>query len=219
MLRDKKMISSTEFVALLKKQKKINWVYIDWNKYARHSERVGLSGKVVPAIAIEEPSSGLHFAYDEAAEISTALVSEWATKFLNKELQATIRSEEPPRSNDGPVKVVVAKTFKDIVLDPTKDVFVEFYAPWCGHCKNLAPIWEQLGEQVKDVASNVVIAKIDATANDVDAKYGIRGFPTLKFFTAGNKETPLEYSGDRSLEDLLEFVKTSATSSHSHDEL
>jgi thiol-disulfide isomerase/thioredoxin len=63
-------------------------------------------------------------------------------------LEKYIRSEEPPADNDGPVKVVTAKTFDELVFGG-KDVFVEFYAPWCGHCKSLAPIWEELGEQFK----------------------------------------------------------------------
>ncbi len=45
-------------------------------------------------------------------------------------------------------QVVVGKNFDEIVNDDTKDVLIEFYAPWCGHCKSLAPIYEELGEKV-----------------------------------------------------------------------
>ena len=45
-------------------------------------------------------------------------------------------------------QVVVGKTFNEIVNDPTKDVLIEFYAPWCGHCKSLEPIYNELGEKV-----------------------------------------------------------------------
>lgn len=58
-------------------------------------------------------------------------------------LEATIKSEDPPEKNDGPVKVVTAKTFDEIVRSGN-DVLLEFYAPWCGHCKSLAPIYEKV---------------------------------------------------------------------------
>ena len=46
------------------------------------------------------------------------------------------------------LQVVVGETFKEIVNDPTKDVLIEFYAPWCGHCKSLEPKYNELGEKV-----------------------------------------------------------------------
>ena len=59
-----------------------------------------------------------------------------------------MKSESIPDDNDGPVTVIVGKNFNDVVNDDTKDVLIEFYAPWCGHCKALAPKFEELGEKV-----------------------------------------------------------------------
>ena len=54
---------------------------------------------------------------------------------MDGKIEPSIKSEPIPESQDGPVKVVVAHNYDDIVLDDSKDVLLEFYAPWCGHCK------------------------------------------------------------------------------------
>ena len=59
-------------------------------------------------------------------------------------------------------------------------------APWCGHCKQLAPIWDNLGEHFKE-NDDVVITKMDSTKNEVD-RLTISGFPTLKFFPKGSNK-------------------------------
>jgi len=184
---------------------KLNWVWIDWSKYAKHSEKLGLSGAVVPAVAIEDIGQGKHFAFDETAEITTANVQSWVNQYIEGKLAPTVKSEPIPESNNEPVKIVVANNFNQIVGDTTKDVLVEFYAPWCGHCKKIAPVWEELAKDLQHVPS-LVIAKIDATANDVDPSLGIRGFPTIKFFPANNKDAPIEYAGDRSKADFITFL-------------
>jgi len=145
------------------------------------------------------------FGFDK--EITAENVRAHVNAFHSGELKATLKSEEPPADNSGPVVVVVGKTFNDIVLDTTKDVLLEFYAPWCGHCKSLTPVYEQLGQKFAN-NDKVVIAKIDATANDIDhPAVHVQGFPTILFFPAGDKATPLTYEGGRDLDSFVEYLE------------
>lgn len=182
--------------------------WIDNNKYAQQAQRLGLSSKI-PSLALDNPVEGIRYIFPEDQTLTAESLGEWFAQFKAGSLKPHVKSEDIPESNDGPVKVLVAHTFKEIVYDKTKDVLVEFYAPWCGHCKTLAPTWEQLGSLFKDVES-VVIAKIDATANDVPPKLNIRGFPTIIYFPGNKKDTPVEYQGLRGLDDLARFVRQNA---------
>ena len=74
-----------------------------------------------------------------------------------------------------------------------------------GHCKQLAPIWDQLGEAYKD-HENIVIAKMDSTANELET-VKVQGFPTLKYFMAGDNKV-VDYNGERTLEGLKRFLES-----------
>eukprot|EP00731_Ephydatia_muelleri_P026114 Em0018g214a len=88
-----------------------------------------------------------------------------------------------------------------------KAAFVEFYAPWCGHCKHLAPAYEEVGKAFDNVA-DVIIAKVDADAEkELGSRFGVQGFPTLKFFPKGSKD-PEDYNGGRAAEDIIQFINS-----------
>ncbi|XP_066366580.1 protein disulfide isomerase-like 2-1 [Miscanthus floridulus] len=122
-------------------------------------------------------------------------------EFVNSEAGTNVKIAAIPSS----VVVLTPETFDSIVLDETKDVLVEFYAPWCGHCKHLAPVYEKLASVFKQ-DDGVVIANLDADKHtDLAEKYGVSGFPTLKFFPKGNKAGE-DYDGGRDLDDFVKFI-------------
>ncbi|XP_055390111.1 thioredoxin domain-containing protein 5 [Condylostylus longicornis] len=95
--------------------------------------------------------------------------------------------------------------------------FVKFYAPWCGHCRTLEPVWEKIAKRVHNNYRGMRVAKVDCTKNrDLCNDQQIEGYPTL--FLYKNSEKVNEYYGERDYDDLLAFVDSALTSSM-HDEL
>jgi len=87
----------------------------------------------------------------------------------------------------------------------SKDLwFVEFYAPWCGHCKALAPEFEKAAKNLEGL---VKVGAVDMTQHGtVGSPYNIQGYPTIKFFKRDKSESPLDYGGGRKEKDLVKFA-------------
>jgi len=183
---------------------KVSAVYLDGEKYVRHRNQLGLTGALPGAILDDMVN---HKKYKFSGEVTASAVETFLQGFVDETLEPFLKSEEIPTEKEqaaSPVKVIVGKTFESIVHDANKHVLVEFYAPWCGHCKLLAPTYESLAQKFS-AAKDLVIAKIDATANDVPTQ--LEGFPTLIMFPKGLKNKPVKYDGDRSFEDLKSFLQ------------
>ncbi|KAF4119700.1 protein disulfide-isomerase A6 [Geosmithia morbida] len=98
--------------------------------------------------------------------------------------------------------------FDKVVLKSGKPTLVEFFAPWCGHCKKLAPVYEELATSFEHAKDKVQIAKVDADAEkSLGKRFGIQGFPTIKFFD-GTSDKPIEYSSGRDIDSLTTFITT-----------
>ncbi|XP_075903607.1 protein disulfide-isomerase TMX3 [Nelusetta ayraudi] len=94
------------------------------------------------------------------------------------------------------------ETFKDTRVN---DIWlVDFYAPWCGYCKKLEPIWYEVGDELKSSGSPVRVGKMDATAySGMASEFGVRGYPTIKLLK-GDLAYP--YKGPRTKDDIVEFA-------------
>jgi protein disulfide-isomerase A1 len=191
----------------LKHKGEINFATIDAKSFGQHAGNLNLKVGTWPAFAIQRTEKNEKYPYDQDKKITVKDIGSFVDDFLAGKVEPSIKSEPIPESNDGPVATIVAHNYKDIVIDNDKDVLVEFYAPWCGHCKALAPKYEELGQlyQSAELSKLVTIAKVDATLNDVPDE--IQGFPTIKLFAAGKKDAPIDYSGPRTVEDLVQFIQ------------
>ncbi|KAH0997125.1 hypothetical protein GBA52_020989 [Prunus armeniaca] len=130
--------------------------------------------------------------------------------FIEDKLKPFFKSDPIPETNDGDVKIVVGNNFDEIVLDESKDVLLEIYAPWCGHCQSLEPTYNKLAKHLRGIDS-IVIAKMDGTTNE-HPRAKADGFPTLLFFPAGNKSfDPISVDADRTVVAFYKFLKKNAS--------
>ncbi|XP_006644146.1 protein disulfide isomerase-like 2-2 [Oryza brachyantha] len=179
--------------ASFKKAKSVLIAKVDCNEHKSVCSKYGVSG--YPTIQWF-PKGSLEPKKYEGQRTAEAL-----TEFVNTEGGTNVKLAAVPSS----VVVLGQDNFDSVVLDESKDVLVEFYAPWCGHCKHLAPTYEKLASVYK-MDEGVVIANLDADKHkDLAQKYEVSGYPTLKFFPKANKAGE-DYDGGRELDDFVKFI-------------
>lgn len=172
----------------------------------RVMEFFGLKAADAPTIRLISLGAEMTKFKPDFTEITSAAVTAFVQSFFDGKLKAHLLSQDLPEDWDAqPVKVLVGSNFDSIAKDETKSVLVEFYAPWCGHCKQLAPIYDQLAEKFAD-NNELVVAKMDSTLNELE-DIKIQSFPTIKLFPKGSSEV-IDYSGDRTLEAMAKFLES-----------
>ncbi|RUP52280.1 disulfide isomerase [Jimgerdemannia flammicorona] len=194
-------------------KERIYFVYINASVYGEYALTLNLMAEW-PAFGIQQPENGAKFPYDQSKNITVEGVKEFVAMYMAGEIAPSVKSQPVPEKNDNPVKVLVYHNFDEIVYDTEKDVFVEFYAPWCSRCKELAPTWDNLATKLhaNPANANIMIAKIDLTANDLPLRlpFRVQGLPTFKLFKAGEKEIIDFDDGEHSLAALVEFLEENA---------
>jgi protein disulfide-isomerase A1 len=170
----------------------------------RLADYIGVTEAQTPALRIVLPiQDNKKFVHDGA--VTADSIKHFVNEWTSGNLKPYFKSEPIPEHNNEPVKVIVGHSFNKEVLESDKHVLLEYYAPWCGHCKSLAPIYDALAKNLAHV-HDLVIAKVDATANEIEGS-NVRGFPTIKFYKKGDKHNPIDYEGDRTEEGFIEFLK------------
>ncbi|XP_017756485.1 PREDICTED: protein disulfide-isomerase isoform X1 [Eufriesea mexicana] len=192
-------------------------INVDESDHERILEFFGTKKDEVPVMRIITLEQNMTKYKPDKPELTSENIVEFVTAFLEGKLKKHLLTEDLPEDWDkNPVKVLVGTNFHEVAYDKNKNVLVEFYAPWCGHCKNLAPIYEALGEKYKNT-EDLVIAKMDATANELeDVK--IIDYPTIILFKKETNEA-VEYLNRRTLEGLSEFIDSNGTSRVASEEV
>jgi protein disulfide isomerase family A protein 3 len=158
-----------------------------------------------PVVTARDPK-GLKFKMED--EFSVDTFKTFMTLLEAGEVDPYIKSESLPDNTAANTKTAVARNFEDLVMKSSKDVLIEFYAPWCGHCKKLTPIFAELGDKM--AVEDVEIVKMDATANDVPPQFNVKGFPTLYWLPKDTK-VPKTYEGGREVDDFVNYIAEHAT--------
>jgi len=159
---DPKDEKKEEYISLVKpiaaKYKgKVNFVWIDGERFAEHGKALNLPEAKWPAFVVQDLEKQLKYPLDQSKAITAELVDELVGGYLTGKVQPSLKSQAIPETQEGAVVTVVGKTYDEIVADESKDLLIEFYAPWCGHCKRLAPIYDQLAEKYSPVKENLVM--------------------------------------------------------------
>jgi len=178
---------------------KVALAKVDADKHKDLGGRFGVTGFPTLKFFARGWQAGSEIAYD-GARTADAIV-EWVQE------HAGIKGKK--KSTQTAVVVLTPETFDSVVLDSTKDVLVEFYAPWCGHCKKLAPDYEKVAAAFKN-EQNVVVANVDADKyKELGSRFGVSGFPTIKFFPKDKKEGEA-YSQGRDIPSFIKFLNERA---------
>lgn len=189
-------------VATLYKGKDISFMFGDVDSTQNAFQYFGLKAEQAPLLIIQKNDGQKYL----KAKIDPDQIESFVKDYSEGLVKPYIRSEPIPEVNDEPVKVIVRDSIQDTVFNSGKNVLLEFYAPWCGHCKNLAPILDEVAVSFQN-DPDVLIAKFDATANDVPSDtFEVQGFPTLYFRSASG--TLSQYDGDRTKEDIITFINS-----------
>lgn len=187
--------------------KKVYFAVSNHNDFSPEVGEFGIDSRVgEKPVIIARDSRDMKYVME--GEFSMDALEQFVNDLLDGKLEAYMKSEAVPDNTDADVKVAVGKNFDELVNDDSKDVLIEFYAPWCGHCKQLEPKYKELGQKLKD-EPGLTIAKMDATANDVPGPFKVEGFPTIYFKPKG--KSPKKYSGGREVKDFVKYLAAEAT--------
>eukprot|EP01006_Ploeotia_vitrea_P047016 TRINITY_DN67080_c5_g3_i1.p1 TRINITY_DN67080_c5_g3~~TRINITY_DN67080_c5_g3_i1.p1 ORF type:complete len:479 (-),score=91.67 TRINITY_DN67080_c5_g3_i1:1727-3163(-) len=150
----------------------------------------------------------LQFGETEADDKYFEMGSDLSLDYAGLSLFLTQWKEGLLKSEGDPTVVLTSSNFQKEVIDNNQHVLVEFYAPWCGHCKALAPVWRIMALKYQKDKS-IKIAKMDSTEHSHPSAK-VEGYPTIMLYKKGKKNAPVKFDGNRQLDDFVKFLEKEA---------
>ncbi|XP_045778392.1 protein disulfide-isomerase A6 homolog [Maniola jurtina] len=174
---------------------------IDADQYKDFTQKYGVTG--FPTIKVFTGSKSNDYQGQRTAE---AFVDAALKAAKEKAYENLGKKSSGSSSDKSDVVELTDSNFKELVLDSEDMWLVEFFAPWCGHCKNLEPHWAKAATELK---GKVKLGAVDATVHQMMAsRYQVQGYPTIKLFPSGKKtsDSVEDYNGGRTSSDIVAWA-------------
>lgn len=142
--------------------------------------------KDVPIIAAHQPSTDSKYKSKRLDLTKLEAMQDFVAGVITEKVARVMKSEPIPKKSTRPVIVAVGSSVVDLVSQEEKDVLLVVYTPWCQNCRGLLPTYDILGRAVQG-EERIIVAKIDATANDIPISWKVKSDPTILWFPAKDK--------------------------------
>lgn len=175
------------------------------------AQNIGVDETELPTVRIIKADKERIRKYYLDKTISSKTIETFYADYSAGVAKRSYLSEPIPAPNSDIVQKIVTKNFEEFVLKNNRDVLVLFWTPWCGHCRAMMPVFDNVGRKTREV-KNFAIAKIDVSVNDVEG-FGldIVEYPTILLFKANDKSRPVEFQGERNEYVFNDFIRAHAS--------
>jgi protein disulfide-isomerase A1 len=170
--------------------------------FRRFGEYLGVNVAETPVVVLLKEAKNKFLSTDPVTEEGIAA---FLAKVESGEVTKLLKSAPVPENDVAPVKTFVGKNYHSTIQGDEREYLVKIYAPWCGHCKSIAPHFVAAATALAN-NPNVVLAEFDGTLNEVDG-VDISGYPTILWYPKDKTAEPIKFNGERDTEGIIDWIK------------